>query len=168
MRYTSRPVAVLLVQYANLEHQIVYDEEEYRPLHERHVESRQPFAYELSLLCQILQGKEVSGADEEQRHVEFINERVEQSVPVGVCHHHEDYSQCLGYADACVASHFFCVSALSPYLYGYNAVDVPSLSSLSYSFHRYRSHSIVSVVTFVITPSRLAMVCLRISLGHPE
>ena len=168
MCHTSSTVAILLVENTYLEHQIMDNEEEHRPFYERDVETLQPSANELPFLRQVFQGEKISGADEEQWHVELKDERVQKGVAVGVCHHYEDNAQCLGNGYACVASHLTVLMIVLSVYVDYRLLASPSSLSLSYSFQRYLFHSIFSVVTFVMMSPSVTMVCFRICFGHPE
>ena len=70
----TRPVAVLLVEQSDAEHQVVDDEEEERPLDEGQVEPAQALLDEGGLVVEVVEGKEIACCYEEERHVELIEE----------------------------------------------------------------------------------------------
>ena len=100
-------IAVVLAEETDIEHHVVEDEKEHRPLHERYVETFQTAAYECALVVKVAQGEEIAGAGEEQGHVKLEDETVQQSVAVGMGHHHEDDANGFGYGYSVVATHGF-------------------------------------------------------------
>ena len=72
MGNAARPVTVLLVEQSYMEHQVVDDEEEERPLDKGQVESAQTFLNKGGLVVEVVEGEEVACRNKEERHVELI------------------------------------------------------------------------------------------------
>ena len=87
---TVRPVAVLLVQQPDLEKQVVEDQEEDAPLDKGHIQPLDPLHAESPRVTQVFLVKEIARRDEEQRHVEQVDEVHEQFGPLGVARTHQD------------------------------------------------------------------------------
>ena len=68
---TAYLIAVELIQNANLEHQIVDDEEKHTPFDKGEIESLDAFLNEGSFVLQIFQREEIACCDEEEWHVEL-------------------------------------------------------------------------------------------------
>ena len=90
VEYPTGFVAVLFVEYAEVEHPVVDDQKEDRPLHEGPVESFHPFPDEGGFVVEVFQGEEVTRRDEEERHVELEDELTEPPRCLGMRYHHQD------------------------------------------------------------------------------
>ena len=103
--HSTHLVAVGLVQYSYLEHQVVDGQKEYAPLYKWHVESFYALLHKCSLVVQIFQREEVACCDEEQRHVELEDKRTERTWSLGMGYHHQYDGYTLGYRYHCVSVH---------------------------------------------------------------
>ena len=102
---TTGLVAVGLVEDAEVEHPVVDDQEEDRPLDERPVETLDALLDERRLVVEVAQREEIAGGDEEQWHVELEDELAEPARGLGVGDHHQDDGNTLADRDDGVAFH---------------------------------------------------------------
>jgi hypothetical protein len=87
--YPVLPVAELLIEDAHLEKQVVDDEEEQAPFDERDVKPLETLLAERPRVIEILLAEEIPCRDEENGHVEQIDEIDEQLGTFGVSHYHQ-------------------------------------------------------------------------------
>ena len=95
--HATLPVAVGFIEYSHLKHHIVNKQEKEAPFHEGHIKPLESLAAIVPRLLHIPAAEEVSGGDEEQRHVENIDKTHERARALGVSCHHEDNSNSLRY-----------------------------------------------------------------------
>ena len=99
----ASPVAVDLVENAYLEQQVVDEQKEDAPFHERHVKTFEALHDKRPWVFHRLVLEEIARGDEKQRHVKQVDGAVEHAGHVGVGHHHEDDGKAFGYGDGVVA-----------------------------------------------------------------
>lgn len=89
MGHASGPVAVLLVEYAEMEENIVEQKEKETPFHERHIEPPETLCAESPRIIGISCVEEIACCDEEERHVECVYEVCEEFGSFRVPYNHQ-------------------------------------------------------------------------------
>ena len=97
MCHATIPVAILLIKQPDLEKQIMQHQEQDAPFHKRHIQPLEPLLAEGPRVAQVLLVKEIACCDEEQRHVEQIDEGHEQRGALGVPRAHQNDGNSLTY-----------------------------------------------------------------------
>ena len=88
--HTTRFIAILFVQYPDIKHPVVNDQEEYRPLDEWPIQSLNAFLDKCRLVIQVFQREEIACCDKEKGHVEFKDEMAEPARCLSMGYHHQD------------------------------------------------------------------------------
>ena len=72
MRHSAFPVAVFLVENADLEPEVMKQQEYHCPFEERDIQPLEPPGAELPGIVEVLATEEIAGGNEEERHVLFV------------------------------------------------------------------------------------------------
>ena len=81
------------------------NQEEYRPLQEGYIESLEALLDEGRLVMKIFQGEEITCCDEEDRHVELIEESTDGIWSIGMSDDHQDDGERLTDRDDSITLH---------------------------------------------------------------
>ena len=74
MCHSAAPVAELFVEQTDVEPKVMENKEEEAPFQERDIKSFESFHTECPGIVEIFSAEEISGGDEEERHVEYVDE----------------------------------------------------------------------------------------------
>ena len=84
------PVAILLIENSNLEHQVVQHQEQQAPFHKWHIQPLEALLAEKPRVLLVFLTKEIACCYEKQRHVKQVDEVDDKPVALGVTDAHQD------------------------------------------------------------------------------
>ena len=105
MRHAPCPVAVGLIENAEMMPHIVKHQEKETPFHKGDVKPLESFCAEAPGIGEIFVAEEIAGSDKEERHVEGVDEVGDQFRRLSMSGHHQNDGYPFGYRYGSVSTH---------------------------------------------------------------